>query len=76
MAVYDMGATQPTLATATPDTPVATFAELPFRRAKRDLGGVSCVSVCGNETIWSTADASLQPLIEDASVFNSEKDSC
>lgn len=64
LAVYDMGATQPTLATATPDTPVATFAALPFRRAKRDLGGVSCVSVFGHQTVWNTADDSLQPMID------------
>ncbi len=68
MAVYDMGAAQPTLATATPDTPVATFAALPFCRAKRDLGGVSCVSVNGNQTIWSTADESLQPMIDNIRV--------
>ena len=68
MAVYDMGATQPTLATATPDTPVATFTGLPFRRTRRDLGGVSCISVNGNQTIWSTADASLQPLIDNIRV--------
>ncbi len=68
VAVYDMGAAQPTLASATPETPVATFAGLPFRSAKRDLGGVSCVSVCGNQTVWSTADDSLQPLVDNIRV--------
>ena len=50
LAVYDMGMTQPTLATATPAEPVATFTALPFRRTVRDLGGISCISVstCNN----------------------------
>ena len=50
LSVYDMGATQPTLATATPAVPVATFTALPFRRTARDLGGISCISVstCNN----------------------------
>ncbi|MBR3222613.1 MAG: hypothetical protein IKF72_10325 [Kiritimatiellae bacterium] len=50
LAVYDMGATQPTLATATPVEPVATFTALPFRRTARDLGGISCISIstCNN----------------------------
>lgn len=72
VAVYDMGAAQPTLASATPETPVATFAGLPFRRAKRNLGGVSCVSVCGNQTVWSTADDSLQPLVDNIRVSSKE----
>ena len=50
LAVYDMGATQPTLETATPAEPVATFTALPFRRTASDLGGISCISVstCNN----------------------------
>ena len=51
--VYDMGTEQPTLATATPKTPVATFSGLPFRRNV----AVSCVGVSAmgvkNPTAWS-----------------------
>ena len=53
VSVYDMGTEQPTLATATPETPVATFSNLPFRRS----GAVSCVGVSAmgvkNPTAWS-----------------------
>ena len=46
VAVYDIGATQPTLATDTPKTgAVATFAAVPFRQAAANLGGVSCVGI-------------------------------
>ena len=55
IAVYDMGTKQPTLATATPGTAVATFSELPFRAGVR--GGVSCIGVSAmgvkNPTAWS-----------------------
>jgi hypothetical protein len=40
--VYDMGTEHPTLATATPATPVQTFANVPFLRNISSLGGVSC----------------------------------
>ncbi len=44
--VFDMGTTQPTLATDTPTTgAVATFAAVPFRQAAANLGGVSCVGI-------------------------------
>ena len=39
--VYDMGTEQPTLATAVPETPVAGFSDLPFRRNV----AISCVGV-------------------------------
>lgn len=68
LSVYDMGATHPTLATTTPDTPVATFSALPFRRAKRDLGGVSCLSVSAHKPPQSVLDASLQPMIDNIRV--------
>jgi hypothetical protein len=46
VAVYDIGATQPTLATDTPKTgAVATFAAVPFRQAAANIGGVSCVGI-------------------------------
>ena len=57
VSVYDMGAVQPTLATETPATPVATFSALPFRIAAGMPTGISCVgvSVMGvkNPTAWS-----------------------
>ena len=54
VSVYDMGTDQPTLATATPATPVATFSGLPFRSS---ASRVSCVSVSAmgvkNPAAWS-----------------------
>ena len=70
--VYDMGAAHPTLATATPATPVATFTALPFRRARRDLGGVSCLSVCAHKPPQSVLDTSLQPMIDNIRVSSKE----
>ena len=72
LSVYDMGATHPTLATTTPDTPVATFSALPFRRAKRDLGGVSCLSVSAHKPPQSVLDTSLQPMIDNIRVSSKE----
>ena len=68
VAVYDMGATHPTLATETPAEPVATFAELPFRRARADLGGISCVGASSDKTAQSLYDPSLQPMIDNIRV--------
>jgi len=46
IAVYDMGTTQPTLATATPTTgAVAEFSEVPFRRNHASLAGVSSLGI-------------------------------
>ena len=64
VAVYDMGADQPTLATATPASPVATFSKLPFRRSRRDLGGISCYGLSVNRILYSSADDHLGPLID------------
>ncbi|MBQ2628254.1 MAG: hypothetical protein IJG13_01115 [Kiritimatiellae bacterium] len=54
VSVYDMGTEQPTLETATPATPVATFSGLPFRSS---ASRVSCVGVSAmgvkNPTAWS-----------------------
>ena len=54
VSVYDMGTDQPTLATATPATPVATFSGLPFRSS---ASRVSCVGVSAmgvkNPAAWS-----------------------
>ncbi len=66
--VYDMGATHPTLATVTPQTPVATFTALPFRRTKADLGGISCVSASAFKTVQSLYDPSLKPMIDNLRV--------
>ena len=57
VSVYDMGTDQPTLATATPATPVATFDALPFRVDTGIRSGISCVGVSAmgvkNPTAWS-----------------------
>ena len=72
VAVYDMGTEHPTLATATPEDPVATFSELPFRRAKADLGGISCISASSDKTAQSTLDQSLQPMIDNIRVSHQQ----
>ena len=72
VAVYDMGATHPTLATATPATPVATFTELPFRRTRKDLGGISCIGASSDKTAQSLYDPSLQPMIDNIRVSAQE----
>lgn len=64
VAVYDMGAAQPTLATATPASPVATFSALPFRRSRNDLGGISCYGLSVNRTLYSSVDETLGPLVD------------
>lgn len=68
LAVYDMGEEQPTLATATPTMPVATFTALPFRRASSDLGGVSCISVSSAYNPNSAYDAALTSRIDNLRV--------
>lgn len=68
VAVYDMGATQPTLATATPASPVATFSKLPFRRSRRDLGGISCYGLSVNRTLYSSVDDTLGPLVDNVRI--------
>ena len=70
--VYDMGATHPTLATATPAAPVATFSALPFRRTKAALGGISCVSASGYRTSQSLYDPSLEPMIDNLRVSHTQ----
>ena len=69
VVAYDMGAEQPTLATATPTEPVATFSALPFRKACADIGGISCFSVNANYTAGSwPLDETLQPMIDNIRV--------
>lgn len=62
--VYDMGATHPTLADTTPETPVATFSELPFRKTRSALGGISCVGASSDKTAQNLYDPSLAPMID------------
>ena len=47
VAVFDMGTSQPTLATVTPAaaSAVATFSAVPFRMAPSNIGGISCLAV-------------------------------
>ena len=68
VSVYDMGTEHPTLATPTPAEPVVTFSELPFRRTKAALGGISCISVSGHRAAQSLYDQSLEPLIDNLRV--------
>ena len=58
IAVYDMGATHPTLATATPATPVETFTGVKFRQAAANVGGVSSLCISGMGTMDNTLDLS------------------
>ncbi|MBR2837397.1 MAG: hypothetical protein IKE55_01295 [Kiritimatiellae bacterium] len=68
VSVYDMGTEHPTLAAPTPETPVATFSGLPFRRTKAVLGGISCISVSGHKAAQSMYDQSLEPMIDNLRV--------
>ena len=68
VSVYDMGTEHPTLATPTPETPVVTFTDLPFRRTKAVLGGISCISVSGHKAAQSLYDPSLEPMIDNLRV--------
>lgn len=72
LAVFDMGATQPTLDTATLGSPVATFSALPFRRTARDLGGISCVSVSGCKCLNSAFDDALSVRIDNIRVSHQD----
>jgi hypothetical protein len=68
LSVYDMGASQPTLATPRPAEPVATFANLTFRRANAALGGVSCMAINATHTWNNALDTSLQPYFDNIRV--------
>ena len=59
IAVYDMGTEHPTLATATPATPVETFTGIKFRRAPESLGGVSSICILAQGTMDNTLDSSV-----------------
>ena len=70
--VYDMGATHPTLADTTPETPVATFSELPFRKTRSALGGISCVGASSDKTAQNLYDPSLAPMIDNLRVSQAD----
>ena len=59
IAVYDMGTTRPTPATATPDEPVATFADVKFRMAAANLGGVSSLGISAMGTMDNTVNETV-----------------
>ena len=59
IAVYDMGTTHPTPATATPDEPVATFADVKFRMAAANLGGVSSLGISAMGTMDNTVNETV-----------------
>lgn len=61
VAVYDMGEAQPTLATSTPASPMATFSDLPFRTPKAALGGISCISASATTVRPNLLDPSSMP---------------
>lgn len=58
-AAYDLGTEHPTLATATPATPVETFTGIKFRRAPESLGGVSSICILAQGTLDNTLDRSV-----------------
>ena len=53
-----MGTEHPTLATATPATPVETFTGVNFRQAAANVGGVSSFCISGMGTMDNTLDLS------------------
>lgn len=59
IAVYDMGATHPTPATATPDEPVATFADVKFRMSAANLGGVSSLGISAMGAMDNTVNETV-----------------
>ena len=59
IAVYDMGTTHPTPATATPAEPVATFTDVKFRMAAANLGGVSSLGISAMSTMDNTANETV-----------------
>ena len=68
LAVCDMDVEQPTLATAIPAEPVATFSALPFRRTALDQDGISCISIstCNNPN--SAYDRTLSARVDNLRV--------
>ena len=70
--VYDMGETHPTLATATPAVPVASFTDLPFRTAKESLGGISSVSASVVSTRSNFCDSASPVLFDNIRVKRTE----
>lgn len=68
VAVYDMGETHPTFATATPREPTASFSDLPFRTERSALGGVSCVSANMFGVLSGFVDEEAWPLIDNLRV--------
>ena len=70
--VYDMGETHPTLATATPAVPVASFTDLPFRTAKESLGGISSVSASVVSTRSNFCDSASPVLFDNIRITRKE----
>ena len=59
IAVYDMGTEHPTLATATPETPIETFTGIKFRRAPGSLKGISSLCILAQGTSDNTLDKTV-----------------
>lgn len=74
IAVYDMGDVQPTLATSTPASPVATFSALPFRTPKAALGGISCISASATTVRPNPLDPSSMPWFDNFRVTSLTQD--
>ncbi len=70
--VYDMGEAHPTLATATPAVPVASFTDLPFRTARESLGGISSVSASVVATRSNFCDSASPVLFDNIRVKRTE----
>ncbi len=70
--VFDMGEAHPTLATATPAVPVATFTDLPFRTARESLGGISSVSASVVATRSNFCDSASPVLFDNIRVKRTE----
>jgi hypothetical protein len=59
IAVYDLGTEHPTLATATPVTPVETFTSIKFRRAPETINGLSSLCLLAQGTADNTLDKTV-----------------
>ena len=65
---YDLGTDHPTLATATPATPVEAFTGIKFRRAPESLKGISSLCILAQGTTDNTLDKTVGTFWDNISI--------
>ena len=68
IAVYDMGTEHPTLATATPATPIEAFTGIKFRRALQVINGISSLCILAQGTTDNTLDKTVGTFWDNISI--------